>query len=56
MSVSGGRLKHIVFQLGVSKPHLMTGIDPNRPFNLADANVGYWIGKRPFDGRNQSVS
>ena len=31
----------------------MTDSDPNRPFNLADANVGYRIAKRPSICRDQ---
>ena len=27
----------------------MAGIDPNRPFKVAGANVGYRIAKRSFD-------
>ena len=42
-----------VFQRGVCGPHRMTGIDPNETFKLADANVGYPIGKRSFDWRDE---
>jgi len=31
----------------------MTGIDPFRPFKLADANVGYWIAKQSFNNRDR---
>ena len=27
--------------------------DPTRPFKIAGANVGYWIAKRPWNGRDQ---
>jgi hypothetical protein len=27
--------------------------DPTRPFKIAGANVGYWIAKRPGNGRDQ---
>ncbi len=27
----------------------MTKTDPKLPFKVAVANVGYWIGKRPFN-------
>jgi hypothetical protein len=31
----------------------MTGIDPNRSFTFAGANVGYGIAKRSFDSGDQ---
>ena len=42
-----------VFQRGACRQHRKAGIDPNRPFKAAIANVRYPIAKRPSNGRDQ---